>query len=256
MMITSPQLVGAERHGFFTREDGVSDGLYASLNCGSGSDDNPAHVEENRQRAALALGVTGDQLITPYQVHSADVAVVGPDWQLGHRPKVDALVTRESGIALGVVTADCVPVILYDQAHQVAGVLHAGWKGTLAGIVGNTVEAMVSLGATPGAINAAIGPCIAQPSYEVGDEIFQAFTRVNSEWGTYFVDSGREGHHRFDLAGVVASCLTTADISLIDQLQHDTYADEARFFSFRRTTHRHEADYGRQLSAIVLEASR
>jgi polyphenol oxidase len=256
MMITSPQLAGAARHGFFTREGGVSDGLYASLNCGTGSDDIPAHVAENRGRAASSLGVHVDRLVTPYQVHSADVAVVDRDWKMGSRPEVDALVTREAGIALGVVTADCVPVMLYDQTQQVVAALHAGWKGTLAGIVSNTVAAMVSLGATPGTISAAVGPCIAQPSYEVGDELFQAFTSANPEWTSFFVTSDREGHHRFDLGGVVSACLGASDISDIDLMQHDTYADESRFFSFRRTTHRHEPYYGRQLSAIVLEVSR
>lgn len=254
----SPLLADGVQHGFFTREGGVSAGIYASLNCGTGSSDNANNVVENRRRACADLGVTPDKLVTPYQIHSARTVVIdeylGDEyWKNGDRPEADSLVTRLPGIAIGIVTADCVPVLLHDSTHQVIGALHAGWKGTLGGVVASTIDAMVSIGAARANIAAAIGPCIAQVSYEVGPEIFETFTEQDQKWADHFVPSDRADHYRFDLAGVVHAKLAAQSITNVHQLDHDTYAEDALFFSYRRTTHKNEPDYGRQLSAIVLD---
>ena len=240
------------RHGFFTRKDGVSDGIYASLNVGVGSQDDPSHVAENRFRAAAMLDATSDQLFTPYQIHSPDAVLVDDAADLEDRPRADALVTRRRDIVIGIVTADCVPVLLADPASGVVAALHAGWKGTLAGIVPNTVATMEQAGADKGKICAAIGPCIAQASYEVGPEVQAQFTDANPARASLFAPSTRPGHFMFNLAGAVADNLRDAGVQHIDQIAHATYAMDEDYFSYRRATHLAEPDYGRQLSAIRL----
>jgi len=239
-------------HGFFTREGGVSTGVYASLNCGQGSADDPANVRENRARAVARLGLGSGALATAYQVHSADVAVVETPWPIDERPQLDALVTRTPGVALGILTADCAPVLFADADAGVVGAAHAGWRGALSGVLEATVSAMVDLGATPERVFAAIGPCIGRSSYEVGPEFRAEFVTDDSATADLFEPAPRAGHFLFDLARYVARRLNTLGLAGIDVLPFDTCADEARFFSYRRTTKNGGGDYGRGLSAIRL----
>jgi polyphenol oxidase len=236
-------------HAFLGRRGGVSQGMVAGLNVGTGSQDDPAAVEENRRRAVEAV-LPGARLVTVYQVHSPDCVVAG-DWSLDERPKADALVTDRPGLLLGILTADCAPVLLADRAAGVVGAAHAGWKGALGGVVESTVTAMERLGAQRDRIAAAIGPCIGRASYEVDDAFAQRFAAADPENERFF-SAGRPGHRHFDLEGYVASRLAQAGIGGVEALGLDTYADEARFFSFRRATHRGEPDYGRQISLIGL----
>lgn len=242
-------------HGFFTRQGGVSDGVYASLNCGYGSGDGVERVRANRQAAMALLGFGADDLATAYQVHSATVARVERPWAREARPKADALVTDRPGVALGIMTADCAPVLLADAEAGVIGAAHAGWRGALDGVLAATVEAMEALGAARGRIAAALGPCIRQPSYEVGPEFQAEFVARDAGYAGYFSASTRPDHFMFDLAGFVRDRLTDLDLGSVDDVNADTYADGERFFSYRRTTHRGEADYGRGLSAVVLKGS-
>ena len=237
------------RHGFFTREGGVSGGLYASLNCGFGSGDEPARVAENRARIAARLAVPAGHLVTVYQIHSPDVAVAERPWQPGDAPQADAMVTDRPGIALGILTSDCVPVLFADPAAGVIGAAHAGWKGARGGVVANTVAAMVRLGARPERMAAAIGPCIAQTSYEVGPEFPGHF---EAEDAGFFAPSPRPGHFLFDIGGLVEKRLADQGIDTIRRCRHDTAAEEGRFFSYRRATLRGEPVYGRGLSVIAL----
>jgi len=241
------------RHGFFTRVGGVSTGLYASLNVGFGSDDSPDAVRENRARAMRALGLAPDRLVTVYQVHSADVAVVDEPWPHAHAPKADALVTRRRGIALGILTADCVPVLFADAEAGVIAAAHAGWKGALGGVLDNTVRAMVDLGARPGRIVAAVGPHIGPGSYEVGPDFPAPFLARDPADTAFFHPSQRAGHHMFDLGGYVEKRLNQAGVDMVRREAWDTLTEPERFFSYRRTTLRGEADYGRELSAIAME---
>jgi hypothetical protein len=242
------------RHAFFTREGGVSEGPFNSLNCGFGSGDAPAHVAENRARAMAALDLTPERLVTCYQIHSPDVVTVTDPWRREDNPRADALVTDRRGIALGILTADCVPVLLADPAASVIGAAHAGWKGALNGVVGATVTAMVALGAKPGRMRAAIGPCIAQRSYEVGPEFPAPFLAADAASADFFVPARRVGHFMFDIGGYVERRLIDAGICAIHRAPCDTVAEETRFFSYRRACLKGEKDYGRGLSAIVLEA--
>lgn len=230
-----------------TRRGGVSTGAAAGLQCGFGADDDVDSICENRRLAAEAV-LPGAALVSVHQVHSPDVVVVEEPWGIDERPHADALVTRRRGILLGIVTADCAPVLLADSAAGVAGAAHAGWRGAHDGVLENTVEAMVSLGADRARIAAAIGPCIAQPSYEV-DEGFRA--RFGEDDARFFAP-GRPGHWQFDLPGYVAKRLQSAGIAAVDTLGHDTYADADRFYSYRRATHRGEANYGRLISLVGL----
>lgn len=239
-------------HGFFGREGGVSTGLYASLNCGPGSNDDPAAVAENRARVTAALALGPDKLVTGWQVHGAEVAVVAEPIPLDRRPKVDGLVTNRPGLALGILTADCVPVLLADREARVIGALHAGWKGALAGIVAQTVAAMERLGARRDHIAAAIGPAIRQDSYEVGPDLMRAFADADPTNVRFFVPSAREHHYQFDLPGYVATRLARAGVERVEDTGADTRDDPARFFSYRRTTLAGEPDYGRQISVIAL----
>jgi len=240
------------RHGFFTREGGVSTGIYDGLNCGFGSSDDRDAITENRARVATALGVPAPALITIHQIHSADVTVVEAPWMPGDAPRGDAMVTVARGVGLGILAADCAPVLFADAAAQVIGAAHAGWRGALDGVLASTVQAMERLGATRAGIRAAVGPCIAQPSYEVGPEFFDSFANAGVETARYFAAGDREQHYQFDLPGFVQDRLLQLELGGVELLAHDTYADPGRFYSYRRTTHRGEDDYGRQIAAIAL----
>ena len=254
MMLVSSRLeaVPRLRHAFFTCEGGVSDGIYASLNGGTGSNDDPVKVMENRRRMAGRMGVAPERLLTLYQIHSADVAVADGPWPGGERPKADAIVTRIEGLAIGVTAADCGPVLFVDPAARVIGAAHAGWKGALTGIVEATVAAMERLGATRGGILAAVGPLIRQPSYEVGPEFVGRFLGADAAYRRFFLPGIRDGHAMFDLAGFIRLRLENAGVRVIDDIGLDTYSDP-RFFSYRRSVHRREPDYGRHVHAIALE---
>lgn len=244
-----PALAGV-RHGFLGRSGGVSTGIYASLNTGPGSADTPAHVQENRARA-LAHVAPGATLVSLYQVHGQDVVTLTGPFTDDARPKADAMVTATAGLALGILTADCAPVLLADTRAGVIGAAHAGWRGAVAGVLPNTVRAMVGLGADPARIVAAIGPCIARASYEVDTGFHARLLAENPDHGRFLVE-GRPGHYQFDLEGFAMASLAAAGLRTVIATGIDTYADEARWFSYRRTTHRREPDYGRQLSIIAL----
>ena len=237
-------------HGFLGRRGGRSTGLVAGLNAGLGSGDDERAVAGNRMLAVGAV-LPGARLVSVFQVHSPDCITVSVPWADDRRPQADAMATARPGLVLGVVTADCAPVLLADRAAGVIGAAHAGWKGALAGVTDNTIAAMEALGAKRSRIAAAIGPCIAQASYEVDQgfvDRFCADDRVNAR----LFAAGAAGHAQFDLEGYVAARLEAAGIGPIDKLGLDTYPDPARFYSFRRATHLHEPDYGRQISLIGL----
>jgi polyphenol oxidase len=254
MTLGSPLLsaIPGLNHAFFTREGGVSGGIYAGLNGGIGSRDDATHVAENRRRMAEQVGVTPARFLTVYQVHSPDVVVASAPWDTASRPRADAIVTRTEGLAIGVTAADCGPVLLVDPNARVIGAAHAGWKGALSGILEATVDAMEKLGAKRGRIVAAIGPLIRQHSYEVGGEFVERFVEADAENALFFIPSAREGHAMFDLAGFIRMRLENAGVLMIDDIGLDTYSDE-RFYSYRRSVHRKEPDYGRHVHAIVLE---
>lgn len=237
-------------HGFLGRVGGVSTGLVAGLNLGLGTGDDADAVAENRARAVAAV-LPGARLVTVYQIHSADCVVAG-EWSDDARPHADALVTDQPGLLLGVVTADCAPVLLADRSAGVIGAAHAGWKGAVSGVTDSTIVAMEALGAKRGNIVAAVGPCIAQPSYEVDAGFYQRFVAQDPGNAAYFVP-GVPDHWQFDLERYVAERLQQAGIGAVERLGLDTYPDENAFFSFRRATHRGEPDYGRQMSLIGLD---
>ena len=249
---TAPLAVSGVRHGFFTRKGGVSGGDYASLNCGFGSRDRGEDVAENRRRVAHALGVAADALVTAYQVHSADVVAVGAPWAQGAAPRADGLVCDRPGIALGVLAADCAPVLFADAEAGVIGACHAGWRGALSGVAEATVRAMEALGAARGRIGAAIGPCIAQASYEVGPELRERFLAADPESGAWFAAPADGARPRFDLAGYLRHRLEGAGIASVAAIGRDTYAEADALFSYRRACHRGEPDFGRLISAIAL----
>ena len=233
-------------HGFMTREGGVSTGLASGLQCGFGADDVETDVMENRRRAVEAV-LPGAAVAAPYQTHSPDALTVIEGWADGpRRPEGDAVVTDRPGVLLGIVTADCAPVLLADEQAGVIGAAHAGWRGAATGVIANTVDAMKALGAKHANIAAAIGPCIAQDSYEVGDGMRREFAEPDHR----FFLPGKPGHWQFDLEGFVAAQLERSGIEQIEPLCLDTYVDDARFYSFRRATHHGEANYGRQISLI------
>jgi len=255
MTLGSPLLssIPGLRHAFFTREGGVSDGIYASLNGGIGSRDAAANVTENRRRMAELMGVAPERFLSVHQTHSPDVVVASGPWQGAARPLADAIVTRSEGLAIAATAADCGPILLVDPNTRVIGAAHAGWKGALTGILESTVEAMEKLGAERSGIVAAIGPLIRQHSYEVGGEFVERFMQADAENALFFIPSAREGHAMFDLAGFIRMRLENAGVLMIDDIGADTYSDE-RFFSYRRSVHRKEPDYGRHAHAIALEA--
>jgi hypothetical protein len=251
-IIESPALTAdGVRHAFFTRQGGVSTGLYGSLNCGFGSDDDPAHVAENRRRAAGVIEVDDDALVTAYQIHGTSVVNVEAPWRRGDAPRADGMVTRVPGIALGILTADCAPVLFADQRAGVIGACHAGWRGVLDGIVEATLIAMERLGASPSDVRAAIGPCIAQQSYQVGPEFRETFVAAAASNAIHFVTDD-EGRYRFDLAGYVAGRLRDAGVSQATWVGLDNCAEAGRLFSYRRSVLAGEPDFGRGLSAIML----
>jgi polyphenol oxidase len=254
MTLGSPLLsaIPGLRHAFFTREGGVSDGIYAGLNGGLGSNDDPRNVAENRRRMAEQLAVAPDHFLSVHQIHSPDAVVASRPWESGPRPRADAIVTRIEGLAIGITAADCGPILLVDPNARVIGAAHAGWKGALTGILESTIETMEKLGAERGGMVAAIGPLIRQHSYEVGGEFVERFIDTDADNAVFFIPSTREGHSMFDLAGYIRMRLENAGVLMIDDLGVDTYSDE-RFYSYRRSVHRKEPDYGRHVHAIALE---
>jgi hypothetical protein len=248
----SLQALSGIAHGFFTRKGGVSAGIYATLNCGVGSADHRAAVAQNRARVASEMGVGPARLVTPYQIHSAHVVVVEEPWRPGpDAPRADAVVTRRQGLVVGVSTADCAPILFADVQARVVAAAHAGWRGALSGIIEATVAAMEGVGAARGHISAAIGPTISQGAYEVGAEFRDRFVAGEVENARFF-SSGPGGRPHFDLPGFLRARLEAAGIGALHDLGQCTYDDEARFFSYRRSTRRGEPDYGRQLSAVAL----
>ena len=241
------------RHAFFTRQGGVSQGIYASLNGGVGSSDDPGHVAENRRRMTARLGVAPDALASLYQVHSADVVTVERAWAQGERPKADGMVTNRPGLALGIATADCGPVLFADADAGVIGAAHAGWKGAFTGVLEATLARMEALGARRERIAVVLGPMISAAAYEVGPEFVARFTDADPAQARYFVPSGRAGHAMFDLPAFIGARLAQAGVGSFTDLGLCTYADPERFYSYRRTTHRSEPDYGRLISAIALQ---
>ncbi len=254
MMLVSSILsaIPGIRHAFFTREAGVSGGVYAGLNGGLGSRDDPADVRENRRRMAERLGVAPENFLSVHQIHSPDAIVATGPWPGPARPRADAMVTTTEGVALGVTTADCAPVLFADPKARVIGAAHAGWKGALGGVLESTIDAMEKLGADRSSTVAAIGPLIRQSSYEVGHEFVARFLDADADNAAFFLPGEREGHAMFDLAGYIRRRLENAGVLVIDDLGVDTYSDE-RCYSYRRSVHRKETDYGRLVHAIALE---
>jgi polyphenol oxidase len=246
-VLSSRTLAGVP-HGFLGRRGGVSANLYASLNVGLGSNDERAAVTENRRRAGETV-LPGARLVTLHQVHSADVVTVTMPWPDDARPHADGVVTNRQGLLLGILTADCVPVLFADAERGIVGAAHAGWKGALGGVTDNIITAMVGLGAQRDSIVTAIGPCIGRASYEVSDDFAKVFENADSANERFFT-GGKSGHHYFDIEAYVIHRLSAAGIVRIEPLGLDTYADPQRFFSYRRTCHAGEADYGRQISLI------
>ena len=237
-------------HGYFTRTGGVSEGIYRGLNVGLGSKDERTHVNENRARVARWFGASPERLATVHQVHSPDAVVIDESYD-GARPEADALVTATPGIVLGVLAADCGPILFADPGNRVIGAAHAGWKGALTGVLENTVAAMEALGAERGNIVACLGPSISQASYEVGPEFVERFVAENPDYQRFFAPSATPGHAMFDLPALTVERLSRAGVHA-ESLGLCTYPDSERFFSYRRTTHRKEPDYGRQISAISI----
>jgi polyphenol oxidase len=252
--VTHPLLSNGDiHHAFFTRKGGVSEGIYAGLNVGSGSHDDPALVKENRRRAAAHFGDETAQIVTPWQVHSPDAVIVDGPFK-GEKPQADGIATATPGVIIGVVTADCGPILFADEQARVIGAAHAGWKGALHGVLENTIQAMEQLGAQRRRMKAVLGPSISQPNYEVSAGYQATFTEQDAAFDRFFAPSDREGHAMFDLRGFTLMQLERAGVQA-DMTADCTYADEANFFSYRRTTHRKEPDYGRQLSAISIRSA-
>lgn len=239
-------------HGFFTRNGGVSCGIYESLNCGMGSGDDKGNVITNKLRVAEALGAPADMLCSLFQVHSPDVITVAGKFDNDSKPQGDAMVTNLPQVALGILTADCVPVLFADKKNGIIGAAHSGWKGAVGGVLQNTIEAMIALGAERSSIAAAIGPAISQQSYEVGEDFMKVFTDREYSSRKYFIQSANDGKWLFNLKCFVKDSIADSGISDINMLENDTYIEEDKFFSYRRATHRGEVDYGRQISAIML----
>ena len=239
------------RHGFFTRQGGVSRGIYSSLNCGLGSGDDAENVRQNRGLVAETLGVLPDRLLTLYQIHSAMALIVDKPWS-GDAAEADALVTRTPGLAIGALTADCAPILLCDHDARVIAAAHAGWRGALAGIAEATVATMEELGAKRERVVAVIGPSISQWAYEVGADYVERFLAEEPASEAFFMTDESSGEPHFDLSGYVGERLTRAGVGSVSDLGLCTYCDETRLFSYRRSQHHGEGDYGRQISAIVL----
>lgn len=247
-ILTSDSLADC-RHGFFTRRGGASSGVFMGLNCGYGSTDQSEIVTINRARVADAMGVSADHLVGVHQIHSSTVEVI--NGAQTDKPKADGMVTKTPGVALSVLTADCQPVLFADTEAGVIGAAHAGWRGALDGVLTATIDAMEGLGAQRSNITAVIGPCISQRAYEVGPEFFEDFVAQNSAYDRFFAQ-GNGDRMLFDLPGFGLSRLRDAGVGTADWTRHCTYSDAERFYSYRRTTHEKEADYGRLISAITL----
>ena len=245
------------RHGFFTRKGGVSDdtvGDMNGLNCGYGADDSPENVARNRDIAMRQLGRSGEHLVTAYQIHSAHAVQVEQPWPRAASPEADAMASRNTNVALGILTADCAPVLFADADARVIGAAHAGWRGARGGILESCLQEMLALGAKKANVCAAVGPCIAQASYEVGPEFHQDFMREDKGNEDFFLGAERTGHYLFDLTGYVEQRLSKMGLASVEGLGVDTCADPERFYSYRRCTLCGEKDYGRLLSAITLES--
>lgn len=242
------------RHAFFTRDGGVSNGIYASLNGGVGSNDDASHVSENRARMARHLDVAPDHFLSAYQVHSPDVVVADTPWANDSRPRADAIVTNTPGLAIGVSTADCGPLLFADEQARVIGAAHAGWRGAFSGVIENTLQAMEKLGADRSNIKVSLGPLIRQANYEVSQDFVDQFVRENESHSRFFAPAERAGHAMFDLPGFIAAKIEKSGIKQFQDIGLCTYADPDRFYSYRRSTHRAEPDYGRHINAIVLAA--
>jgi polyphenol oxidase len=240
------------RHGFFTRAGGVSEGIYTSLNGGVGSNDDAQRVGENRVRMARALHAEPANFVTCFQIHSPDVVVAEKPWTAEARPRADAIVTQVPGIAIGVSTADCGPLLFADAQACVIGAAHAGWRGAFAGVIENTVAVMEKFGADRGRIVAALGPLIRKQNYEVSQSFVDQFLRADRDHVRFFSAASREGHSMFDLPGFVTARIEQSGITLFEDLELCTYADESRFYSYRRSVHRAEPDYGRHVNAVIL----
>ena len=239
-------------HGFFTRVGGVSEGIYAGLNCGAGSKDDRAKVAENRGRVARHLGTTTERLLTCYQIHSATAVVVTEPWTFATMPQADGLVTRTPGIALGALAADCAPVLFADPEARVVGAAHAGWKGAVGGVLEATIDAMIGIGAKRHRIRAALGPCIGPTAYEVGPEFMAAVLAADPQAHRHFHTPAGAPRPFFNLPDYVLDRLGQAALDTVESATLCTYANEALLYSYRRTTHRQEADYGRQISAVMI----
>lgn len=239
-------------HGFFTRQGGVSTGLYSALNCGLGSNDDPDLVRQNRARVAQALGAERPEVLTLHQVHSATALVVDAPFSSSTLPRADALVTRTPGLVIGALAADCTPVLFADPQTRIIAAAHAGWRGALGGILESAVDVMIGLGADRRHIRAAVGPCINQPAYEVGPEFEAEFLKADASNARFFMRPTTGARTHFDLPGYVESRLSLSGIGAVERRSLCSYENESRFFSYRRATHRKEPDYGRQISAIVL----
>lgn len=238
------------KHGFFTRATGHSLGLYESLNCGFGSEDDQDAVAKNRAVCAEALGVGISQLLTVHQQHTADAVIAENTWEHSAAPVADALVSTTKGLALAILTADCVPVLFAEPQSRVIGAAHAGWKGAINGVIKNTIEAMINEGAQRTSIRAAIGPCIGAASYEVGPEFLERFIASDPGNEIYFKTGATEAHFLFDIGSYVEDRIRASGLTSIERIEADTYTQDKLFFSYRRSCHRSEPDYGRQLSGI------
>ncbi len=243
-------------HGFFGRNGGVSTGIHSSLNCGEGSDDNPGHVTQNRKIVAGAAGAEVSKMLSLYQMHSDKCVTVDQPWLPQDKPKADAMVTDKAGLLLGVLTADCAPVLFHGRKSDgapVIGAAHAGWRGAFGGVLQSTVGAMQELGAEISSLKACVGPCIGKASYEVDQGFFEEFVKREDEYERFFGAASHEAHYMFDLAGFCAFTLARAGLKHVYIKDLDTYFNEEDFFSYRRTTHRQEDDYGRQISTIMIK---
>ena len=240
------------RHGFFTRKGGKSNDLYQSLNCGFGSADDRDQVVQNRALVAESMGVGADRLVTAYQIHSPLALAIKEPFDADARPEVDALVTNTPGLSVAILTADCGPILFADDQAGVVAAAHAGWRGALEGVIEATIDKMEELGATRKNITAVLGPTISLPNYEVDQGFKDRFLARNNSWAAYFSDGTRDGHVQFDLPALILSRLNACDLKTTINMDRCTYGEETEFFSYRRSTHRKEPDYGRQISAIAL----
>jgi len=251
-ILAAPLMLDGINHAFFTRQGGASDGIYASLNGGQGSHDDPAAVAVNRERMAGFMGVPSDHLLSCWQIHSADVVTVTSPWSRDQRPKADGMVTNRSGLCLAIATADCGPVLFADFEARVIGACHSGWKGAFTGILEATLDGMEALGAKRARIHAVLGPTISARAYEVGPEFVARFLDTNPAFAAFFTPSPKDGHHMFDLPAFIGHRMQRAEVGSFTNLDRCTYGEPELFYSFRRTTHRNEPDYGRLMAAIAL----